>query len=81
MYCKKCKITYVDNSNLYEDEFLEPCPVCFLKQASSQLQDKLKQVTLELNTYKICEDCKSNLGDCDMNKDHCIKLQNLLNSV
>ena len=81
MYCKKCKITYDDNSNLYGDEFTEPCPVCFLKESSSQLQDKLKQVTNDLKIYQICDECRNHFGDCDIDKNVCKKLRQLLNSV
>ena len=80
MWCKKCNINYVDNSQMYEDEYKDACPLCSSKQTVENLQTKIKDVNVELRKFQICDDCQSRLGACDKERETCEilkeKLQN-----
>ena len=71
MYCKKCNINYVDNSQMYGDEYIDKCPLCLSKQTVENLQDKIKDINFELRKYQICDECQSKMGFCDKDRPDC----------
>jgi hypothetical protein len=78
MKCQKCSIEYTDNSDNYENEYSEGCPLCSEKHKTKMLYEKLNIVSKELTLFKTCDECQRKDGFCDRDRNTCPKLKNIL---